>query len=171
MLIKFTGTDFLYPYLFSVKIEDYQCLKLVTHNKTITRKLCYLKQWNFFFINCTFFCVIPLNMNLSMTSQWIVVSGLTVYCSRFFSLFVSVSSRSLWIAAICLFLSLMAWSRDFSSFFIHLSLSSLEVNWLPRPCLAYKSVLSCVAWASLELNNSSNEASNSYLKTQQIICV
>lgn len=75
---------------------------------------------------------------------------LTLYCSRFFSLFISVSSRSLWIAAICLFLSLMAWSRDFSSFLIHLSLSSLEVNWLPRPCLAYRSVLSWVAWASLE---------------------
>lgn len=53
------------------------------------------------------------------------------------------------MAAICLFLSLMAWSSDLSSFLIHLSRSSLEVNWLPRPCLAYRSVLSCVAWASL----------------------
>lgn len=39
MLIKFMGTDF-----FSVKIEEYQCLHLVIHNKTITGKLCYLKQ-------------------------------------------------------------------------------------------------------------------------------
>lgn len=74
---------------------------------------------------------------------------LTLYCSRFFSLLVSVSSRSLLMAAICLFLSLMAWSSDLSSFLIHLSRSSLEVNWLPRPCLAYRSVLSWVAWASL----------------------
>lgn len=88
-----------------------------------------------------------------------LLMNLTVYCSRFLSLLASVSSRSLWMAAICRFLSLMAWSRDFSSFLIHLSLSSLEVNWLPRPCLAYRSVRSCVAWASLKTHKQINHTS------------
>lgn len=99
--------------------------------------------------------------NLSSTVQYQnkLLTNLTVYCSRFLSLLASVSSRSLWMAAICRFLSLMAWSRDFSSFLIHLSLSSLEVNWLPRPCLAYRSVRSCVAWASLKKHKQINHTS------------
>lgn len=112
-----------------------------------------------FSFNCTAELVISpqTTSELSDPTSWlhcfmeIFSNCLTLYCSRFFSLLVSVSSRSLWMAAICLFLSLIAWSRDLSSFLIHLSLSSLEVNWLPRPCLAYRSVLSCVAWASLKV--------------------
>lgn len=121
---------------------------------------------------------LPSKLCILFTENWsnsiTVLSCLTLYCSRFFSLLVSVSSRSLWMAAICLFLSLMAWSRDFSSFLIHLSRSSLEVNWLPRPCLAYRSVLSCVAWASLEGGVTTNHkftqetTSMGHLNSQQV---
>ena len=43
----------------------------------------------------------------------------------------------------------MALFKDLSSFLIQLSLSSLEANWLPRPCLAYNSLRLCSAAANL----------------------
>ena len=73
----------------------------------------------------------------------------TLICSSSFvscvvSFFKSVSSRR-----ICSCLSRIALFSDFSSFVIHLSRSSFEVNWFPRPCLAYSSFLRCSAKAKL----------------------
>ena len=64
--------------------------------------------------------------------------------------FVWSFSRSARKRRICSSLSRMALLSDLSSFPIHLSLSSFDWNWLPRPCFAYNSLRRCSACASLK---------------------